>query len=122
MKKLLLAVFAISIIGCGPQNTYYQQQPSYQQQAQQPQQQTTVSSTPGLDPQALGVLVKSCSSAQDIEQKLNDPATGINNIDLNNDGQVDYVNVSEYNNNGVRGFDFYVVQPDGSKQGVATSR
>jgi hypothetical protein len=38
-----------------------------------------------LNLQALGELIKSCNSPQEIEQKLNQP-NGINNLDLNNDG------------------------------------
>ena len=40
-----------------------------------------------------------------------DPSTGINNLDLNNDGNVDYLNVTEYQNNGngIRRYGSYAI-------------
>jgi hypothetical protein len=68
-----------------------------------------------LNLQALGELVKSSSSAQDIETKLNAP-NSINNLDLDGDGQVDYIKVTEYSNGNTRGFSFTVDLQDGSQE------
>ena len=38
-------------------------------------------------------LVKESSDLEDLERRLNDPDLGINNLDLNADGQVDYLRV-----------------------------
>jgi len=72
-----------------------------------------------LDLQALGELVKSCSNAQEIENKLN--ASGsINNLDLDGDGNVDYIKVTEYGDGNTRGFSFTVDLPNNEKQEIAT--
>lgn len=72
----------------------------------------------GLDLQALGELVKNSRSAEDIENRLNQP-NSINNLDLDQDGQVDYIKVSEYGSGNSRGFTFTVDTPDGGKQDIA---
>ena len=72
-----------------------------------------------LNLQALGELVKNSNSAQEIESKLNQP-NSINNLDLDGDGKVDYIKVTEYNNSGVRGFSFTVDMPSGQSQEVAS--
>ncbi len=72
-----------------------------------------------LNLQALGELVKSSSNAQDIENKLN--ASGsINNLDLDGDGSVDYIKVTEYGTGDDRGFSFTVDLPNNEKQEIAT--
>lgn len=68
-----------------------------------------------LNLQALGELVKSSTSAEDIESKLNAP-NSINNLDLDGDGKVDYIKVTEYNNGNVHGFSFTVDLSDGSQE------
>jgi hypothetical protein len=49
-----------------------------------------------LDIPSLTELVKSCLTSAEIESKLNQP-NGINNVDLDNDGQTDYITVAEFN-------------------------
>ena len=51
----------------------------------------------GLDLQGLSQIVGRVKTAQELEQKINQPG-GINNLDLNDDGNVDYINVTEYGN------------------------
>lgn len=41
-------------------------------------------------------LFKESRNVEDFEKKLNDPATRINNLDLNNDGYIDYIRVVDY--------------------------
>ena len=47
----------------------------------------------GLDLQAVVQVLKDVKDAEALEQSLNDPELGINNLDLNEDGQVDYIRV-----------------------------
>jgi hypothetical protein len=49
----------------------------------------------GLDLQAVGELFKDSHDLAEFETRLNDPKTGINNLDLDDDGQVDYIRVVE---------------------------
>jgi uncharacterized membrane protein YgcG len=126
MKKTILALtFActLALTSCGPNQNYntgggqvYVNPPS------QPNVVVTPEATnlgDNLDLQALGEMVKTSTSAQDIEKKLN--ASGsINNLDLDNDGNVDYIQVTEYGTGDDRGFSFTVNLADGSKQEVAT--
>jgi hypothetical protein len=47
----------------------------------------------GLDLRAVGQLVQDVENPEQLERKLNDPDLGINNLDLNDDGEVDYLRV-----------------------------
>jgi hypothetical protein len=49
----------------------------------------------GLDLQAVGDVFKDSKNMEDFEKNLNDPDNGINNLDLNNDGEVDYIRPME---------------------------
>jgi hypothetical protein len=73
----------------------------------------------GLDLEALTELVKKGRSAEDIEKKLNQSG-GINNLDLDENGKVDFIKVTEYGNKkGVYGFSFTVDLDNGEEQEVA---
>ena len=41
-------------------------------------------------------LFKKSTSIEDFEHQLNNPDNKVNNLDLNNDGSVDYLQVSDY--------------------------
>jgi len=59
----------------------------------------------GLDLQAIGGLLGRAKTAQQLEDLINDPSVGVNNLDLNNDGKTDYIGVREFNiNGGAHGF------------------
>ncbi len=84
--------------------------------------QTMVYAGDGLDLATIGTLLKKAKNAEDLEKLLNDPATGVNNLDLNEDGKVDYIKVTEYgsdqdNNNG---FSLTVEPAPGEVQEIAT--
>ncbi|HEY0049398.1 MAG TPA: hypothetical protein VGB68_08950, partial [Pyrinomonadaceae bacterium] len=49
----------------------------------------------GLDLQAVAGLAKKAKNAEDFERLLNQP-DGVNNLDLDEDGKVDYINVTEF--------------------------
>ena len=104
MKYFLVVLTALVMISCSPQED---------------QSQTTVTTGErGLDLTALTAIAKQCRTAQELEEKLNTNGS-INNLDLDEDGNVDYVHVTEYANNGVKGFSLYVDKGQ-DKQEVAT--
>lgn len=53
-------------------------------------------------------LAKISKDAADFEKKLNSPDTKVNNLDLNDDGKIDYITVSEYGSDNNRGFSLTV--------------
>jgi hypothetical protein len=62
------------------------------------QEEISAVSGPGedLDLYAVIELFKESESIEEFEQKLNDPDEGVNNLDLNEDGEVDFIRVMEY--------------------------
>lgn len=82
MKKILtIAAFALALAGCsGPQ-----------------QNNVSISSntTAGFDVNKLGDIVKTSTDPQVLEKAINDPNNHINNLDLDKDGKIDYVKVTE---------------------------
>ncbi len=76
---------------------------------QYPQQQNRVSVSPmsndvniqadasntAFDVNALSTVVKTSTDPKVLEEKVNDPATNINNLDLDKDGKIDYLTVTE---------------------------
>ncbi|PIQ27652.1 hypothetical protein COW36_07090 [bacterium (Candidatus Blackallbacteria) CG17_big_fil_post_rev_8_21_14_2_50_48_46] len=55
-----------------------------------------------LDLSQLPALVRQAKDGEDLEKLLN--SSGVNNLDLNQDGNVDYLNVEEFRENGQQGF------------------
>lgn len=119
MKQLIYSlVVAITLTACGQNNGY--------NNGVHVNSAPTASVTPSnssigdnLDLQALGEIVRNSANATDIETKLNADG-GINNLDLNGDGKVDYIQVTEYGEGDNRGFSFTVDNGGGNKQEVAT--
>ena len=62
---------------------------------------TTVNPSDGLDLKLVGALIQDgkCKDAQSLEDTLNKP-NGINNLDLDNDKSIDYINVTENDSKG----------------------
>ncbi len=119
MKKLLLStILVLSLVSCKDSGKVYVQEPIQRQTQDVVVTPTTSNIGDNLDLQSLGELVKQCGNAQDIENKLNADGS-INNLDLDGDGQVDYIKVNEVNNGQGRGFVFLVDGSNGSQQ-VAT--
>ena len=81
--------------------------------------QTMVSAAEGLNLKAVGELVKKAKNAEDFERLLNQPG-GVNNLDLNEDGKVDYIHVTEYGDKNIRGFSLTVQPQQGETQEIAT--
>lgn len=74
----------------------------------------------GLDLRAVGALLKDAKDAESFEKLINDQATGVNNLDLNEDGKVDYISVTEFGKDDVRGFSLTTELEKGEVQEVAT--
>jgi hypothetical protein len=82
--------------------------------------QTVSYAADGLDLSAVGKLLEKAKDAADLERLLNDPKVGINNLDLNEDGKVDYIKVTEFGDDKTRGFSLTVEPEKGEVQEVAT--
>jgi len=82
--------------------------------------QTLTPASEGLDLRAVGALLKKAKDAETLEKLLNDPKEGVNNLDLNGDGQVDYIKVTEYGNGNIRGFALSTEPARGEEQEIAT--
>jgi len=74
----------------------------------------------GLDLRAVGELVKTAKDAETLERQINDASTGLNNLDLDSDGEVDYISVEEFGGGSSRGFMLVAKLNDGREQEVAT--
>ncbi len=74
----------------------------------------------GLDLDAVTALAKKSKDAADFERLLNNQAEAINNIDLNDDGKVDYIKVTEYGSGDRRGFSLTTEISPGKTQEIAT--
>lgn len=74
----------------------------------------------GLDLQAVGALVKQAKTGEEFERLLNDPSVGVNNLDLDENGTVDYIKVTEYGSGNVKGFSLTVELGPDQTQEVAT--
>ncbi|HIG30091.1 MAG TPA: hypothetical protein EYQ50_20775 [Verrucomicrobiales bacterium] len=82
---------------------------------------TQKSAAEGLNLAALTELVKKSKDAKELELKLNsETGDRINNLDLNQDNKVDYLNVTEYGSGNIRGFSFTVELAKDDIQEVAT--
>lgn len=74
----------------------------------------------GLDLKAVGTLLEQSKDAEDFERLLNDSSKGINNLDLNEDGQVDYIKVTEFGDDKIKGFSLTTEVASGEEQEIAT--
>jgi hypothetical protein len=74
----------------------------------------------GLDLDAVTALAKKSKDAADFESLLNSQTEAVNNIDLNDDGKVDYIKVTEYGSGDRRGFSLTTEISPGNTQEIAT--
>ncbi|BDS08181.1 hypothetical protein NT6N_32210 [Oceaniferula spumae] len=88
---LPLAAAALLLSGCGKKDTQYV---------------TTIVQTAadGLNLQAVTDLATKVKTAEEFEKKLNEKGNQINNLDLDEDSKVDYIKVTEINQDGQHGF------------------
>ena len=112
VMRLTSFVFGLCLFLISPHLAYYQEE--------------EVSITPdseageSLDLQAVMQLFKDSESAEDFEKSLNTPENGVNNLDLNEDGEVDYIRVIEYAEDGSHLFVLQVPLAEDEYQDVAT--
>jgi len=78
------------------------------------------SAAEGLDLKTLPGVVKQAKDAKHLEKLINQPG-GVNNLDLNDDGKVDYIRVVEYGDKekGAYGFSLTTQPVEGETQEVA---
>lgn len=74
----------------------------------------------GLNLQAVTNLARTSKTPKELETKLNSSAIGVNNIDLNDDKIVDYINVTEFGSRDERGFSLSTEISPGKVQEIAT--
>jgi hypothetical protein len=89
MKRIFIALTAVVFLAAGCQ--------------QNPPQQNNVSientAPAGFDVNKLAALVKTSTDPQTLEKGINDPNNKINNLDLDKDGNIDYLKVEETDKN-----------------------
>jgi hypothetical protein len=74
----------------------------------------------GLDLTAVGELFKNSANLEAFERALNDPDVGVNNLDLDGDGRVDFIRVVEETGQGVHLIVLQVPLAENEFQDVAT--
>ena len=74
----------------------------------------------GLDLKAVGEVLKKAKDAEEFEKLLNSADSRVNNLDLNADGKVDYIKVTEFGSDKVRGFSLTTELGPGEVQEIAT--
>jgi uncharacterized membrane protein YgcG len=84
MKRFLIACVAVALFSAGCQNPPQQNNVSIENDA-----------PAGFDVNKLAQLVKTSTNPQVLEKAINDPKNQINNLDLDKDGNIDYLKVEE---------------------------
>ncbi|MDD9950994.1 MAG: hypothetical protein OXT67_05460 [Zetaproteobacteria bacterium] len=73
-----------------------------------------------LDLKAVGSLLGKAKNTEEFEKLLNSKETGVNNLDLNGDGKVDYIKVEEFHEGDVRGLNLTTEPKAGEVKELAT--
>ncbi len=73
-----------------------------------------------LDLKAVSMLFQNSNNIESFERSLNDPSLGINNLDLNRDGEIDFIRVVEKSNGVSRLIILQVPLAENEFQDVAT--
>lgn len=92
-SKLLSLALIIGLASCGnsqPQNNVYVSPASAQTDIN-----VQASDVPGFDVNNFAALLKTEKNPTTLEQKINSAGNNINNLDLNGDGNIDYVKINE---------------------------
>lgn len=74
----------------------------------------------GLDLKAVTALLKTVKDPAELEKKINSGTPRICNLDLNEDDVIDYVKVTEYGTEAVKGFSLTTELAEGDVQELAT--
>jgi len=80
----MIGLIALALAGCGNPNPPQQNNVTIQN-----------NTTAGFDVNRLAAMVKTSTDPQVLEKAINDPNNQINNLDLDKDGKVDYLKVTE---------------------------
>jgi hypothetical protein len=112
LTSLLLIVGSIFLLSCGSDTKHSNASITVKNDA-------GLSTGDGLDLVAVGEIIKQSANAEAIEAELNKTG-GINNLDLNEDGKVDYINVQEFGEGNVTGFSLTTSLSEGDVQEIAT--
>jgi hypothetical protein len=98
MKKIFSSILVVmALMSChssGQNNVTVVPSQSYAQNVPS-NIQVQANNIPGFNVQAFANLVKTTANPQVLEQQINDPNSGINTLDLDNDGNVDYLKIVE---------------------------
>ena len=116
-STLLLACFLPFLTNCGKNDRYERH---YNNHYEVTVAQQTYFASSGLDLQAVGGLVQEAKDGEHFEKLLNDQSKGINNLDLDENGEVDYIHVTEYGEADNRGFSLTVNLDEEETQEIAT--
>lgn len=121
LKLGVVLLVALSLTGCG--SCFSRPEPKYVQVPSNGGGNTNVTATSNLagqnlDLQAVIALVKQAKNGEDLERLLNQPGS-VNNLDLDGDGQVDYIRVEEYQGGNTKNFSLTAQLPSGQVQEVA---
>lgn len=81
---------------------------------------SSITAADGLDLKNIGPLLKKAKNAEELEKLINDSSEGVNNLDLNEDNKVDYINVTEFGEKNNRGFSLTTDLGRGEVQELAT--
>jgi hypothetical protein len=113
------AVFLAIVFGDSEEATY-NGQPVQKVSQQQTLKMVATPASQGLDLEAVLAAFKEAPNAEEFEKTLNDSASGLNNLDLNADGKVDFIKVTEYGNGkDVFGFALTTEPEAGQEQEIA---
>jgi hypothetical protein len=117
MKNLILLflVLSLSFVGCSKKEKGYQ--PNNQGQNIVVQE-AVPNVGENLNLQSVGEIVKTSKNPQEMEEKLN-AKDGVNNLDLDQDGQTDFLTVTEYGSGTNHGYSICANLNDNSKPEVA---
>ncbi len=89
MKKIIIgAAFMIVLAGCDNNRRPEQNNVTIEN-----------NTTAGFDVNRLADMVKKSTDPQVLEKQINDPANQVNNLDLDKDGKIDYLKITEPNQN-----------------------
>lgn len=98
MKKTTIYLLILSLLftSCGSSNNEYQTKPNPNSSVNVSVKEAEPSISDGLKLKDVGQLISVCKTPEELQNKLNEK-NGINNLDLNKDGNIDYIRVTEQN-------------------------
>lgn len=111
---IVLIIIMQTLTGCSAQNYGYATNYDYNRQY------TNYDLSEYLDLEAVASVFSFSNDYQDFERRLNDAENNISNLDMNNDGYIDYLRVFKYTENGYHIIMIQAVLGDNYYQDVAT--